>query len=342
VDDGVELPWIAGSPDSLLGEINQSNVPIYHLGGWYDLLNGDAFLWYANLDNPQKMLIGPWYHDDNFSFYDGTEHLRWFDYWLKGVDNGIMTGPPITYFTIGAPAGQEWRTTRDWPLTNTQFTPFYLNAGPTATIKSVYDGKLGPQQPTDTRAWDLYKVDYDANSGQASRWAWPSSPGQPRKGEMTALDRMGLTYTTEPLTADTEITGYPVVHLWVTSTAPDGDFFAFLQEVDPSGISRPISDGALRASHRTLAKSPYENYGLPYHRGFQSDIAPLPPTPTELVFNLTSTSFLVKTGYRIRLTITGADKGSAQTPELSPPPTITVLRSGDYSSYVTLPIIPPR
>jgi putative CocE/NonD family hydrolase len=159
---------------------------------------------------------------------------------------------------------------------------------------------------------------------------------------MKALDRMGLTYTSELLTADTEITGYPIVHLWVTSTAPDGDFFAFLQEFDATGASRPISDGALRASHRALAKAPYENFGLPYHRGFQSDAAPLPPTPTELVFSLTPTSYLVKAGHRIRLTITGADKGSAQTPELSPAPTINIMRSADYASYDTLPIIPPR
>jgi putative CocE/NonD family hydrolase len=138
VDENGDLPWIVGSPDSLLSEINRSNIPIYHLAGWYDLLDGDALLWFANLDNPQKILIGPWYHDDKLSSYDGSEHLRWFDYWLKGIDNGVMTAPPITYFTIGAPAGQEWRTTRDWPLTNTQPTPFYLRAGPTGTIKSAY------------------------------------------------------------------------------------------------------------------------------------------------------------------------------------------------------------
>jgi putative CocE/NonD family hydrolase len=342
IDDSGELPWIVGSPHALLSEINRSNIPIYHLAGWYDLLDGDALLWYANVDNPQKILIGPWYHDDSLSSYDGSEHLRWFDHWLKGIDNGVMTGPPITYLTIGAPAGQEWRTTQDWPLPNTQPTPFYLRAGPTGTIKSAYDGLLGPQPPMEPLAWDAYKVDYDVTSGQASRWAFPSSPGQPRKGDITALDRMGLTYTSEPLTSDTEITGYPVVHLWITATATDGDFFAFLQVVDDTGTSRPISDGALRASHRALAKPPYENFGLPYHSDSQADVAPLPPTPTELVFSLTSTSFLVKAGHRVRLTITGADKGSAQTPELSPAPTINVLRSVDYASYVTLPIIPPR
>jgi putative CocE/NonD family hydrolase len=342
IEGSTDLPWEVGSPHSLRDEISRSNIPIYHLGGWYDLFDGDVFLWYANVDNPQWVCIGPWYHDDKMSAYDGSVHLRWFDYWLKGIDNGVMTGPPITYYTIGAPSGQEWRTTWGWPLTNTQPTPFYLRAGPTGTIKSVYDGLLGPQPPTETRAADAYTVDYDVTSGRASRWAVPTTPGQPRKADMTALDRTGLTYTSELLTADTEITGYPIVHLWVYSVATDGDFFAFLQDVDSAGTSLPISDGALRASHRALAKAPYENFGLPYHSGLQSDVAPLPPTPTELVFSLTPTSYLVKAGHRIRLTITGADKGSAQTPALSPAPTVFVLRSAGYGSYVTLPIIPPR
>ena len=144
------------------------------------------------------------------------------------------------------------------------------------------------------------------------------------------------------MTEDVEITGYPVVHLWATSTAPDSDFFAFLQDVDDSGTSRPISDGALRGSHRVLDKAPYENFDLPFHRGLQSDVSPLPPTPSELVFNLMPTSYLVKAGHRIRLTITGADRGAAETPMPTPPPTISILRSAGYASYVTLPVIPPR
>lgn len=337
-----DLPWEVGSPHSLRGAISQSNIPIHHLGGWYDMLDGDALLWFANVDNPQRVWIGPWYHDDKLGGYDGSVHLRWFDHWLKGVDNGVMDGPPITYYTIGAPAGQEWRTTWDWPLTTTKPTNYYLRAGPSGTIKSAYDGKLDLQAPTDAGAWDAYLVDYDATSGQASRWAVPKSPGEPRKGDMTALDRAGLTYTSPVFVEDTEITGYPVIHLWVTSTARDGDFFAFLQDVDDSGTSRPISDGGLRASHRALSKAPYENFELPYHRSFQSDTSPLPPTPTELVFGLTPTSYLVKSGHRIRLTVTGADNGAAQTPIQTPPPTVSILRSTGYASYVTLPIIPPR
>lgn len=335
-------PWAEGSPHSLMKEITRSNVPIYHLGGWYDLLDGDALLWFANVDNPQKVLIGPWYHDDPISTYDGSEHLRWFDHWLKGIDNGVMSGPPITYFTIGAPEGQEWRTTQDWPLKTTQPTQYYLRAGPSGTIKSAYDGQLSREAPTDARAWDTYTVNYESRSGQASRWILPASPGQPRKADMTALDRVGVTYTTVPLTEDTEITGYPIVHLWVTATAPDADFFAFLQDVDDSGTSRLITDGALRGSHRTLDKAPYENFDLPFHRGYQSDVSPLPPLPSELVFNLMPTSYLVKTGHRIRLTITGADRDTAQTPMPSPAPTVAIMRGGSYASYVTLPIIPPR
>lgn len=341
LDASGQEPWAAGSPSSLREAINRSNVAIYHLGGWYDTTAGDTPVWYANLDNPQRLLMGPWYHGDPLASYDGSEHLRWFDYWLKGIDNGIMAEPPIAYFTIGAPAGQEWRSTWNWPLPNTQPTPFYLHAGPSGTIDSAYDGSLSVQPVSQGEESDAYVVNYDSTSGQAGRWAL-LAPGATRNTEMSGLDQTGLTYTTSALPGDVEINGYPIVHLWVTSSTPDADFFVFLQDVDAKGASRPIGDGALRASYRATAQPPFENFGQPYHPGFQSDVAPLPTEPVELAFSLNPTSYVVKAGHRLRLTITGADRGTAQTLVLSPPPTVRIFRGAEYSSYITLPIAPPR
>ena len=333
--------WAAGSPSPFREAINRSNVAIYHLGGWYDTTAGDTLLWYANLDNPQRLIMVPWYHGDSMGQYDGSEHLRWFDYWLKDIDNGIMADPPITYFTIGAPPGQEWRSTRNWPPPNAQATDFYLREGPTGTIDSASDGSLSPQPASQKAESDPYVVNYESTSGQAGRWA-SLLPGTKRNTDMTQLDRTGLTYTTSALPSDVEITGHPTVHLWVTSSAPDADFFVFLQDVDAEGVSRPIGDGALRASYRATARPPFENFGQPYHTGLRSDVAPLPPEPVELAFSLNPTSYVVKAGHRLRVTITGADRGAAQTPVLSPPPTVRIFRGAEYSSYITLPIVPPR
>ena len=151
---------------------------------------------------------------------------------------------------------------------------------------------------------------------------------------------------------DVELTGHPVVHLWVTSTAADGDFFVYLEEAEETGGGRNrgagqkheshyITEGKLRASHRALSEPPYDYLGLPYHRSFAEDIVDLPGgAPVELIFDLLPTSNIFDKGHRIRVTVTCADKDSTQTPELSPAPTVSVYRNADYASYIVLPIIP--
>ena len=148
-----------------------------------------------------------------------------------------------------------------------------------------------------------------------------------------------MTYTTKPLDSDIEVTGHPVIHLWVTSTAKDGDFFAYLEEVDANGFSHYITEGTLRASHREISEPPFDYLELPYHRSFEEDRIALPNEPAELTFDLHPTSNIFDKGHRIRLTITCADKDNALTPEISPPPSVTIFLNTNYSSYISLPVI---
>ena len=157
---------------------------------------------------------------------------------------------------------------------------------------------------------------------------------------MTGNDRKGLTYTTPPLAEVVEVTGHPVVHLWITSTATDGDFFVYLEDISEIGISQYITEGTLRASHRALSTAPYKNLGLPYHRSYAEDLADLPGQPVELVFDLLPTSYAFDAGHRIRVTITCADKDNALTPQLSPAPTVSLYREDSHASYIVLPILP--
>jgi hypothetical protein len=156
---------------------------------------------------------------------------------------------------------------------------------------------------------------------------------------MQSNDRKGLTYTTIPLKQATEVTGHPVIHLWITSSEDDGDFFAYLEEVDKEGSSHYISEGMLRASHRKLHLAPFDNLGLPYHRSFQEDIEKLPAEPAELVFDLLPISKMFSAGNRIRITITCADKDNASTPVKMPAPTVRLYRNTSFTSYVDLPIV---
>jgi putative CocE/NonD family hydrolase len=160
---------------------------------------------------------------------------------------------------------------------------------------------------------------------------------------MVNNDRQALTYSTPPLDADIEVTGHPVVHLWVTSTADDGDFFVYVEEVDESGYSTYITEGRLRASYRALHEPPFENMDLPWHRCYDEDTEPLHEgEPVELIFDLMPTSNLFDAGHRIRVTVTGADANTFETPQLDPPPTVSVYRSSEYASFIELPIIPAQ
>lgn len=337
---GSRFPYREWSPSSYVSKIRKSGVGIYHLGGWFDLWPRDALVWFNNLDNRQKIVIGPWSHGQSAGLDLAVEHLRWYDYWLKGIDNGIVNEPPIHYYTMGAPEGQRWRAAWQWPLPNEKPTRFYFHAGPSGSVQSINDGLLSPQPPTSPDDRDDYPVDYTASSGAATRWTngYGGPFGYP---DMTSNDQKGLTYTTPPLPSHVEVTGHPVIHLWATSTDKSVDFFAYLEEVDPMGRSQYITEGVLRASCRATSPPPFNYWGLPYRRGLAEDIADRPSgVPVELIFDLHPTSNLFDQGHRIRLTITGADKDNAQAIELSPPPTASIHRNAGYASYLTLPIIP--
>jgi len=338
-DEENNLTYLDSSPSSYVSEIKKSGVAVYHLVGWYDLYTRDATVWFKNLDNPQKIVIGPWSHTGTEGLALAAEYLRWYDYWLKGIDNGIMDEAPIYYYTMGAPEGKEWRTAWQWPLPNEKPTPYYFRSGPSGSVNSVNDGLLSTKSPSSAIGQDDYTVDYATTSGTATRWT-NGYGGDFDYPNMTINDEKGLTYTTLPLDSDVEVTGHPVVHLWVTSTAKEGDFFAYLEEVDTEGHSHYITEGTLRASHRATSTPPYEYMGLPYYRSFTEDVIELPSEPVELIFDLLPTSNIFDEGHCIRLTITCADKDNTLTPELSPPPTVSIYHNANFASFIILPIIP--
>jgi hypothetical protein len=333
-------PYSDYSPSSYLQKIKQSKVAIYHLSGWYDLWPKDALLWFSNLDNPQKILIGPWSHTQHGRFNLAAERLRWFDYWLKGIDNGIMREAPINYYTLGASEDKAWRSGRQWPPPDQELKSLYFLGGFSGSVKSVNDGILATSEPETEKGKDDYTVNYTATSGKNSRWA--NGYGVDFKyAHMERNDEMGLTYTSSPMEMDVEVTGHPVVRLWVSSSAGDIDVFAYLEEVEPGQKSIYVTEGSLKASHRAISSPPYAYLNLPYHSGLSGDVAALPQNkPSELVFDLLPVSYVFKRGSRARLTITCADRDNAGVDELAPPPVLTLYRNKSYPSRLILPTIP--
>ena len=326
------------SPATYIDAINHSGVAVYMMGGWFDAFPRDAVLWYANLTVPQKLVIGPWFHGGNEGFDRDTERLRWFDYWLKGVQNGIMREPPITYKVISAPEDRAWRSAGRWPIAEASPTPYYFSRGPSGSVHSRNDGSLGSLAPSATAAADSQRVDTTATMGPGTRWAatYGGTIGYP---DLAPNDARGFTYTTGKLTRDVEVIGHPIVHVWVTSSERDADLFAYLEDVDSAGRSDYVTEGALRASHRKLAPAPFKNFGLPWTSSLVGDAAPLAATPTELVFDLLPTAKRFAAGHRIRLTITGADRDTHHKVYPATPPQVVIYRDRSYPSHVVLPMV---
>lgn len=321
-------PYLDWSPITYRAGIEQSGVAVYHLAGWFDRYVRDQTILYHNLRSPQRLTIGPWTHTQHDRLDFAAEHLRFYDRWLKGIRNGIEDEEPVHYYTFGAPEAQAWRSARQWPLPEQRLTSYYFGA----------DGLLATEAPGKTGA-DAFTVDYSASVFPAPRWSlrksWPE--------DMSANDAKGLSYTTPPLAAAVEVTGYPVVRIWLSADVPDADLFVYLEEVDAKGASHYVTEGALRASNRAIADPGYEYLGMPWHRGFAADRADLPKNkPVELAFDLFPTSKIFPAGSRIRVTVTGADKVNAVTPERKPAPRLVLYREDGRASQIVLPVIPRR
>jgi putative CocE/NonD family hydrolase len=338
-------PNLEWAPVGRVPDINASGIPMYLWCGWFDAFMRDGFLMYRNFTAPRRITIGAWSHSpkdpavvkEEYTLL-AYEEMRWFDYWLKGIDNGIMKEAPVTYQVMVAPGKSVWKTAHQWPLPSVQDAVLYFQAGRTDSVASANDGRLTSRAPARDSARDVYRVDYSTSSGTTTRWDNTVGGGF-GYSDRAASDAKGLTYTTAPLQAEVEVTGHPVVRIWASTAAPDADLFAYLEEVEPSGVSHYVTGGVLRASHRAVSDPPYDNLGLPYHRSYEADVAaPAPGVPFELRFDLEPTSNVFDKGNRIRLTITGADKDNAATPVLSPAPEVTIYRERLHPSSIALPV----
>ncbi|MBI5115020.1 CocE/NonD family hydrolase [Candidatus Poribacteria bacterium] len=332
------------SSSSFVDKLESSGAAIYFYSGWYDgAYQRAAIEKYLTLENSKKLIIGPWDHGGRHGISPwGTSHkpefnhnlemLRFFDYHLKGIRNGIMEEKPIYYFTMGE---EKWKSADTWPLPNQQLRTLYFSS----------DAGLSETKPSDDAGHDTYIVDYSAGTGDIAHWNSLTGPrgdvvwGYPNR---TEDDGKLLRYTGAPLGEDMEVTGHPIVKLFVTSTADDGNFFVYLEDVDPAGHVTYVTEGELRALHRKVSdeKPPYW-IPDPYHTFKKKDAEPLVPGEVaELTFDLLPTSYLFKKGHSMRVAIAGADKDHFALLKTDPPPTLEFQRNAAHASAIDLPIIP--
>jgi predicted acyl esterase len=236
------------------------NVPMYNLGGWYDIfLQGDIddFVLLQQdggegARGKQKLAMGAFGHGnlsgdlkyppEAGNLMGNNDTMRWFDYWLKGVDNGIMHEPAVKYFLMGdtmdkSAPGNVWRTAVAWPPASTT-TAYYLASG----------GKLSTTRPRSTaKASYVYDPKDPVPSVGGNNLMMDRGPMDQRK---VSSRSDVLKFETEPLRAPVEITGPVTAELAVATDAADTDFMVKLVDVYPNGYEALVLDQALRLRYR--------------------------------------------------------------------------------------------
>ncbi|MBM0106314.1 CocE/NonD family hydrolase [Steroidobacter sp. S1-65] len=322
--------WQEASVATYARQIERSGVGIFIWGNWMDEGSFEATLAYNNLSNPRKLWMGEWGHCEVGDFPMATELLRFFDHFLKKIDNGWQREAPIYYRTLNASAGQEWSSTDRWPPASARNQTLHLGGGAAPGVA----GQLSSKRDGKSTSPDRFVVDYDPKcSRQTDLYflMWPC-----------VVDKHGLSYATAPLGADTHIAGHPIADLWISADRNDADLFVYLEDIDPSGAVSIVTHGRLRASHRSEQRPPYRNYmGLPYHRGERADAQPLVPgEPSRMRLDLLPTSTIIKAGHRLRLTVAGADpRQRSRNVTFDPPPTLSIHFDREHASQLTLPIV---
>ena len=318
--------WGEVSIGAYLSQVRASDVPLYIQGGWSDDFRTEGLIAQANLPGQARTIIGPWRHCLNNDFDLRAEQVRFFDHYLKGMDTGIDRDEPIRYFTVGAPQGQEWRTTAQWPLADTASERLFLSAG-----------ALQAASPRAASARTV-TVDYAPTC--------PPDPIQPNSGPFVQPCHPvtgSATFTAAAFAKDTEVTGNPLIDLWISSNAPEQPVFAYLEDVSPDGAITVISEGRQRASLRKVVDAPWNTMGTPWRRSWAEDHEPLVAgVPVKVSFDLLAVSYVVKAGHRLQVTVSGSDPRERVRTEAAPAPDLTIHSGASMASSILIPFRPGR
>lgn len=278
--------WAESSVSSYAEQLRQLHVPVYVMGGWHDELRDQGVIAWLNLPE-SRILIGPWTHCQNPGFELLQEIHRFFDTSMKGVDTGLASEPRVHYYTMAA-AGGAWQTADSWPVAGSHTQRWYVSAGGSL----VHAPPTRPAQQTFT-----VRTAVDCPEGGVGPFMQPChTAGQ------------GLSLTSQPLADDLTVTGNAVVGLPVGADRPDVNVFSYLEDVGPDGHIVVVTEGRLKASLRAETTPPFAVPNTPWHRAYEQDAVPLQPGQyATLHLDLMPTSYVIRKGHRLQLTLMGAD-----------------------------------
>jgi predicted acyl esterase len=325
-------------------------IPTYHVGGWYDIFNGgtvDNFVFLENHGAPgargnQKLLMGPFGHgplSGNLEYpgsdrltLGGDQEIRWFDYWLKGIDNGIMDEPPVQYFMMASAEKGAYspkngmRVSANWP-------PAYREVRYYPTV----DRGLTTKAPTADERRISYRFDptHPVTTYGGANLTFERGPEDQRQvGQRSDY----LRFQTAPLDKDVVIAGPVKVELYAATDGPDTDFMAKLVDVYPDGYEALVLDAPIRARFR--------NGRMP------ADIRMMTPgAPEKMVIDLWPTAITFEKGHRIALHITSSNSprfdvnlNNGEAPGKGKPrvATNTIYMDESHPTAIVLPVIYPN
>ncbi len=335
------------------------NVPALHIGSWYDFGVAEVLLEFNLLrtnaesavarDN-QFAVISPTNHcqsetgttehtvvggrplgDARFEYY--ALYLKWFDHWLKGIDNGVTKMPKVMLYVMGRNA---WRGEQEWPLARTKYTRYYLHSDGHANTRSGTGAlSVAPpgQEPPDSYTYDPGKP-VPSRGGPICCTGDPHADGSYDQSEIETRSDV-LVYTTPVLKEGVEVTGPIQAVLYASSSAKDTDFTAKLVDVYPDGTAYNVQEGILRARYR---------------EGFTKKVWMKSGEVYEIPVDLEATSNYFGPGHRIRVEISSSNfprfdrnlnTGENNYDETKwVPAENQIHHSHAHASYILLPVIP--
>jgi predicted acyl esterase len=283
-------------------------IPMYNQGAWYDIFNDgnvENFRWLQNFGakgarSNQKLYMVPAGHgglggDKSDVEYNqagatvpATEEMRWWDYWLKGIDNGIMKEPPVTLFMMasgrkGHPsAASHVFTAPNWPPANHP-TAYYLSG----------DMHLTTKPPAAADAKISYRFD-PANPVKTYGGSNLLQTAGPLDQRPIGQRQDYLRFETPVLDKNVAIAGHVDMTLWAATDGLDTDFMVKLVDVYPDGYEQIILDNPIRTRYR--------------HGRDPDEVALMTPgKPEELHIDLWNTAFTFEKGHKIQVTVTSSN-----------------------------------
>jgi putative CocE/NonD family hydrolase len=328
------------TPFLLADRFRQSGAAVYSWSGWWDAAFAHAAVrQFINLnDGRNRLRLGPWNHGGGANvsptnagpsqFDDVKEIVRFFDFHLKGIDNGLESSPRVNYYTMGE---NQWKTADSWPP-DAERTDLFLSP----------EGELNWEMQNSNMT-TVYLVDTTHGLGPGCRWNFnTASVGNTYKDE-SGEDSITVVFKGEVLKEAVEVTGHPQVNIYLKSSTQEGSIFAYLEDVDETGKVWKVTDGQLNFIHRKLHDSPIHYEDCVPYRGYRSVDAALMDTASVefLSFDMLPTSHLFLPGHRMQVRLAGVDVDNFKM-VYTDMGTWEIFHNAQYPSHVELPIMDRR